>query len=122
MDLGERTDGLKFLIRDRDSKYTDAFDAVFTASGMRIYQDPCPGATRERYLRALGSPAPDASAPTACSSPVGGTSTTLSANTPITTTPTARTGPSASNHPTARSPSRPRATTSASDDATVSAA
>jgi putative transposase len=40
MDLAERTDGLKFLIRDRDAKYTDAFDAVFTATGMRIITTP----------------------------------------------------------------------------------
>ena len=40
MDLGERTDSLKFLIRDRDAKYTDAFDAVFTATGTRIITTP----------------------------------------------------------------------------------
>jgi hypothetical protein len=40
MDFGERTDSRKFLIRDRDAKYTDAFDAVFTAAGMRIITTP----------------------------------------------------------------------------------
>ena len=40
MNLGERTDGLKFLIRDRDAKYTGAFDAVFTAAGTRIITTP----------------------------------------------------------------------------------
>src|ERR1035441_3956293 len=35
-----KTGGLKFLIRDRDAKYTDAFDAVFTAAGMRIIITP----------------------------------------------------------------------------------
>ena len=40
MDLGERTSGVKFLIRDRDAKYTDAFDALSTAAGIRIITTP----------------------------------------------------------------------------------
>ena len=40
MDFGKRTDGLKFFIRDRDAKYTDALDAVFTAAGMRVITTP----------------------------------------------------------------------------------
>ena len=40
MDFAERTGGLKFLIRDRDAKYTDGFDAVFTAAGIQIIKTP----------------------------------------------------------------------------------
>jgi transposase InsO family protein len=54
MDFAERTDSLKFLIRDRDVKYTDAFDAVFAAAGMRIIttpvQAPRTNAACERWI------------------------------------------------------------------------
>jgi transposase InsO family protein len=40
MDLGERADRIKFLIRDRAGQFTDSFDAVFTAAGARILLSP----------------------------------------------------------------------------------
>lgn len=40
MDLGERAARFKFLIRDRDSKFTMAFDQVLAGNGARIIKTP----------------------------------------------------------------------------------
>ena len=53
MNLEDRVDGFKFLIRDRDAKFTAAFDAVFTAVGARIVKARCgrANAYAERWAR-----------------------------------------------------------------------
>jgi hypothetical protein len=40
MELDERANLFKFLIRDRDAKFTAAFDNVFTSIGVRIVKTP----------------------------------------------------------------------------------
>jgi putative transposase len=54
MDLGDHTDSNKFLIRDRDAKFTAAFDTVFSTAGVRIIktpvQAPRANAVAERWI------------------------------------------------------------------------
>jgi putative transposase len=54
MHLEDQADCLKFLIRDRDAKFTAAYDAVFTAAGMRIITTPVQACTASEFgTRAL---------------------------------------------------------------------
>ena len=51
MYLGQLTTSVKFLVRDRAGQFTDSFDAVFQAEGIRILAEPATGAESERDLR-----------------------------------------------------------------------
>jgi transposase InsO family protein len=49
MDLADPATTIKFLLRDRDSRFTTAFDAVFAGDGIRMLTSP-PGAPRANAI------------------------------------------------------------------------
>jgi transposase InsO family protein len=63
MTMGQQTGRFHMLIRDRDAKFTAAFDHVFTADGIQVIRTPVrapkANAYAERWVRTVRTECPD---------------------------------------------------------------
>ena len=55
IDLDDRGRQMRFLIHDRDSKFSAAFDAVFASEGVRIIRTPGRWALMWAWQRSMAS-------------------------------------------------------------------
>ncbi len=109
MEIGDRADDFRFLIRDRASQFTASFDAAFSGAGIQVVRIPprCPRANA--YAERFVGPS-DTKPPTDCSSSTNTTCERYSTATSPTTTTADHTKPYNSHHHDQTDRSHSRAT------------
>jgi putative transposase len=118
----DRDAPIRFVVRDRDTKFTTTFDDVSKSEGIQIVRTPVQAPKANAFAERLSAPSA-ASASIGSWSPTVDTSNASYAPTSTTTTPTGRTGRSTSARPLSQAPSHdPQATPPTSAAAIASAA
>jgi putative transposase len=108
MTVDDRRQPLRFLIHDRDAKFSGGFDHVFQTEGIAVIRTPVQAPNANVHAERWVGSVCVASASTGCSSSAGGNSTMSCAPTPSTTTAIGRTARSHFAHLSGQSGARLR--------------